>query len=99
MINYKQNVLKGQYNLAQGNALGINAMTEIVRVKMLIKEKLSFRTKVKISISQQIMLFNSVRNNLFTFFILFSRTVFAAIPFPGALPRAIVTLPFQGKDI
>lgn len=78
-VNIKQyeqeNVLKGQNILAQGNALGINAMTKIVRAIMFVKEKFSFRTKGTISISQQIMLFYSVRNNLFCILYHVSRTV------------------------
>ena len=49
MINRKPNVLIGQHILAQGNALGINAMTKIVRAIMFIKEEFSFRTKWMIS--------------------------------------------------
>ncbi len=58
MINRKPNVLKGQHILAQGNALGINAMTKIVRPArqclsggaiMFITEEFSFRTKWMIS--------------------------------------------------
>jgi len=58
MINRKPIVLKGQHILAQGfgvsaqsngNALGINAMTKIVRAIMFIIEEFSFRTKWMIS--------------------------------------------------
>ena len=72
-----ENVLKGQHRLAQGfgvsaqpngNALGINAMTKIVRAIMAEKGKFSFRTKGMIPISQQIMSFYSVRNNFFCLF-------------------------------
>lgn len=98
MINRKPNDLKGQHILAQGNALGINAMIKIVRAIMFTKEKFSYRTKGMIPISQQIIPFYSVRNKFITIFILFSRTVSAAIPLPGALPRAIAILPFQGEE-
>jgi hypothetical protein len=98
MINRKPNVLKGQHILAQGNALGINSISKIVRparqglsggALMFIKDKFSFRTKWIIQISQQSILFYSVRNKFFAIFILFSRTVSIAIPLPGALPRAM----------
>ena len=101
-INRKPNVLKGQHTLAQSKrrrsvALGWKTITKIVRARMFIKEKFSFRTKWITSIFREMMPFNSVRDKFFAIFILFSRTVSAAIPLTGALPRAIAILPFQGE--
>lgn len=45
IINENNNVLKGQYNLAQGNVLGIEAMTKIVRAISFFEGQLLFRTK------------------------------------------------------
>jgi len=47
MINNSEykNALKGQHNLAQGNALGLKTNTKIVRAIMSIKAKILFRTK------------------------------------------------------
>ncbi len=45
VINENNNVLKGQFNLAQGNALGINATNKIVRAISFLEEQLLFRTK------------------------------------------------------
>jgi hypothetical protein len=44
MVNI-QNGLKGQLNLAQGNALGLKAGKKIVRTMAFFKEILLFRTK------------------------------------------------------
>ncbi len=72
MITDDENVLKGQYILAQGKrrrsaVLGWETMTKIVRVIMSIKEKFSFRTKGMTSIFRKMMLFNSVRNIILHF--------------------------------
>lgn len=45
IIIENNNVLKGHYNLAQGNALGINATNKIVRVISFFEGQLLFRTK------------------------------------------------------
>lgn len=45
MVDDKGNVLKGQYNLAQGNAFGLNASEKIVRAGMFFKGLSLFRTK------------------------------------------------------
>jgi hypothetical protein len=56
MVNSEnKNGLKGQHNLAQGNALGIGANKKIVRAITFIKEKSLFRTKGMIPIFRQIM--------------------------------------------
>lgn len=46
-------VLKGQYNLAQGIALGLKTDKRVVRDKMVTKERFPFRTKEIIYISRQ----------------------------------------------
>ena len=43
--NRNYNVLKGQCNLAQGSALGINASKKIVRVMVFFKRQFLLRTK------------------------------------------------------
>ena len=65
-------VLKGQHNLAHGNALGIKAGEKIVREKRIIEEKFLFRTKEMIAISRQIFPFNSVRKKLLAINTMFS---------------------------
>jgi hypothetical protein len=45
IINDNNNVLNGQYNLAQGNAMGINAMNKIVSVISFFEGQLLLRTK------------------------------------------------------
>jgi hypothetical protein len=84
--NENKNVLKGQYNLAQGKrrrsvALGGRTGGSIVRAIRIKKEKFLFRTKEMIAISRQIMPFYSVRKKFFAINIMFSRTVFVMTPF------------------
>jgi len=89
MSNSKEkNVLKGQFILAQGNALGLRTGREIVRAIRIIKEKWSFRTNEVTTILRKIMLFNSVRNKFFVLNIMVPRTVFDLHPLPKALPWA-----------
>jgi len=45
IINENNNVLKGQYNLAHGNAMGINGTNKIVRAISFFEGQLLFRTK------------------------------------------------------
>jgi len=86
MENSDTYVLKGQQNLAQGIALGLQADKRIVRDKMITKEKFPFRTKEMISFFRQKMTFYCVRNKIFALNNLFSRTVFVVFQFPGRCP-------------
>ena len=51
--NENKNVLKGQYNPAQGNALGLKTSEENVRAMTFFTEKSLFRTKVMDSYSSE----------------------------------------------
>lgn len=86
IFNQKIHVLKGQHNLAQGNALGLNAGEKIVRAITLIKEILLFRTSVRTLCFSKIFSCNSVRMKLYALFIEFSRTVFVVSLYPGRCP-------------
>jgi hypothetical protein len=85
-----ENVLKGQHNLAQGNALGSGIEYKIVRAIMVIKEKFFFRTKGIVSVFVQKMPFNSLPaagrrpKGVYTLDYQFTRTIFAG--FPGRCP-------------
>jgi hypothetical protein len=74
MKNSDTPVLKGQHNLAQGNALGRRIDKRIVREKMSMEKKFPFRTKQMISFFGQNMLFYSVRKKVSLLKIIFSRT-------------------------
>lgn len=45
MNKHHENVLKGQHNIAQGNALGIKGVVRIVRAMTLFRAQSFFRTK------------------------------------------------------
>ena len=89
MINENENVLKGQYNLAQGNALGLNEDVEIVRAIKFFKGLSLFRTKRNE--------FNFVRKKYFALIILFQRTISMFFLFPRALPWAELYWPFRPR--
>ncbi|HEX7584848.1 MAG TPA: hypothetical protein VF373_09190 [Prolixibacteraceae bacterium] len=95
-INENENALKGQQIIAQGNALGLWASSEIVRAMTFIKEKFMFRTKKMASGFPKMMSCNSVRGELFALFIEFPRTVFLLHPLPRATFRIVPpsTLPW-----
>ena len=98
--NENKNVLKGQQTLAQGKrrrsvALGWRTFRRIVRAILVIEEKFLFRTKEMILIFQEMMLFYSFRKKIFALNIIFSRTVFVALPLPRAMPWAKISWPFM----
>jgi len=100
MNNENKKVLKGQHIIAQGKrrrsvALGLKANRKIVRAITAIKANFLFRTKEMISISRQMMPFNSVRKEILVLFITFFRTVFVVFPLPKALPWAELYWPFR----
>jgi len=107
-VNKNENALKGQYILAQGNALGLRKNREIVRATLLIKENWLFRTKKVALCFSKMISCNSVRKELFTLFIELQRTVFLLHPLPRAtfrfvppsfLPWAELFWPFRpGKN-
>jgi len=76
MVNRDKNVLKGQFNLAQGIALGINT-DQINRPRQYIEKR-----SILISDEKEIFFFlknaalSSVLNKYFTLINMFSRTVF-----------------------
>jgi hypothetical protein len=99
MVNGQENGLKGQRNLAQGKrsgALGWKADRKIVRAITFIKEKFLFRTGEMTLCFQETVSRNSVRKELFAFFIESSRTVFILHPLPRAVFRFVPpeTLPW-----
>jgi hypothetical protein len=86
MVNRSENVLKGQYNLAQGKqsvALGWRTGTRIVRAITFIKEKILFRTREMTFFFPEMMSCNSVQRSFSSLKIMFTRTVFLAFPLPG----------------
>ena len=92
MVNGQENGLKGQHNLAQGkrsDTLGWKADRKIVRAITFIKEKFLFRTGEMTLCFPEMMSCNSVRKELFAFFIESSRTVFILHPLPRAAFRFV----------
>jgi len=83
------NVLKGQHNLAQGNALGLRMGHKIVRATTFIKEKILFRTREMTLCFPEMMSDNSVRRDFFALFIESARTVFLLHPLPRAAFRIV----------
>ena len=88
-------VLKGRDILTQGKALGWKTGERIVRAISIIKEKFQSRTKEMISISQQIIQFNSVRKKFSALIIMVSRTVSLVFLLPRALPWAEIYWTFR----
>lgn len=88
MIHVNKNGLKGLYIIAQGNALGLRTSQKLVREITYRKVELLSRTKEIISISKEILLFNSVREKQFALLIVFARTVCCDSFLPRALPWA-----------
>lgn len=99
MKNSDSSVLKGQHNLAQGIALGLQTGLRFVRDKMITKEKFPFRTKGMISFLRQKMTFYCVRNKIFALNIIFSRTGFVLFQFPGRCPGLVYFGPSGRKKI
>jgi len=89
MINRKIHVLKGQHNLAQGNALGLEIGEKIVREFTFIEEKFIFRTSVMTSCFPGMMSCNCVRRKLSALFNEFSRTIFVILFYTGRFPGLI----------
>jgi len=95
-INWKTIGLKGQDNIAQGNALGIGECgNEIVRAKASAKEQFIFRTKLNQPSSFVNAVFGSVRMMVFFLANIISRTDLPLAFLPGALPRAEICWPFR----
>jgi hypothetical protein len=85
LVNRSENVLKGQYNLAQGKqsvALGRRTSMRIVRAITFIKEKILFRTREMILYLPKMMSCNSVRRSFSFLKIMLTRTVFLYSLYP-----------------
>ncbi|HBL75394.1 MAG: hypothetical protein A2W90_04075 [Bacteroidetes bacterium GWF2_42_66] len=96
MINLKTiNVLKGQHNIARGNAPGLGETKNVVREITLLNEQSLFRTKGR----NCWMLKNSMAQfrpkEVLAFIIFVLRTVFLIFSIPGTLPRAEIYWPFR----
>jgi hypothetical protein len=87
MINRAENVLKGQHNLAQGNARSLKKGIKIVRAIMVIKEKFIFRTKKVVSILTGMMECYSVRMEAFSLIIILYGRVSLCYFYPGRCPE------------
>ena len=98
MINRKPNVLIGQHILAQGNALGINAMTKIVRAIMFIKEEFSFRTKWMISCFPGNYVLQFRPNEIICHFHPILADGFYGYSFTRGVAPGYAILPFQGAE-
>jgi hypothetical protein len=90
-------VLKGQYILAQGNALGWRKGEQIVREIALIKERVIFRTKMMSFISGEMVKSIPSEMSFFASVIMVPRTVLSVISVPRALPWAELYWPFRPK--
>jgi len=103
MINERENVLKGQNNLAQANpglpgvALGWGNGNKIVREEMPYNGLSCIRTKWNTPYSRMDILLHSVRTWIFSLNNGVSRTVLPAVFLPGATPRAEIIWPFRPK--
>lgn len=94
--NRQKNGLKGQYILAQGNALGLKSGGKIVRAIKFFKRTLLFRTKrdESQSVLERLDCY-SVRKKFFALISMFPRTVFVVFLLPRALPWAELYRPFR----